>query len=154
MKKIILTIFMLFIGSVGVIALENVPTLEILGYDDTSVTLKVITDSVDEDSICYVYRSVDGILYDNSIMIDCNKIYVDDELGSEKTYYYKASIGNNDNYSEVLSVTTEKIDNNLKDVSETKKSNHVISFVMFMTLVVFFIVLLVSMLFFKKKLIK
>lgn len=153
MKKIIITILIMFVGINMICALEIVPTLEIVSIGDTSVTLRVSSDLIDKDDVCYIYRSLDGENYENHMIVDCNEMYVDENLDSETTYYYKASIGNNDVYSEVSSVTTKVLDNSsLDNENVNKKSNFVMSFVVFVLIAVIFMVLVMSMILFKKKL--
>lgn len=109
MNKFILTIFVMFIGIMFVYADSDVSLLEMISVTSNSVTLRVVTEN--KDDTCYLYRSNDNINYEKTMIIDCNKMYVDGELDSGVTYYYKARLETSDEYSEVLSITTTSSNN-------------------------------------------
>jgi len=153
MKKIILTILLMFVGIRGIYAMDVVPTIDVINIGDTHVTLRVSSDIVDKDDICYIYRSLDGETYENRMIVDCNQMYVDENLESEVMYYYKAGLGSGDVYSDVISVTTRALNDSMLDSKNgNKEFNMVMSFVFFVLIVVIFMVLVMSMILFKKKL--
>lgn len=152
MKKYILTIMlMLFIGISNVYA--NDINIDVSRVTNSSVTLKVNSGKATLQEVCYIYRSDDNINFDKKIIVNCNESYVDRELSSDTIYYYKASINGSDIFSEVVTVTTDKdeiigVD---KDKAYSTMKNGVIIGV-FSFLFISFMILVVSMVIFKKKL--
>lgn len=154
MKKIFLTILLFFIGMVGAYANDEVPLLQVVSVSDTSITLRVSSEMVDKNDICYIYKSLDGINYDNKIVVNCNQMYVDKNVESENSYYYKANVGSSDVYSEEVLVVTESLDGSKLENNIDKKNNFVQSFWLFMIITVVFLVLMMLMILYKKKLYK
>ena len=106
MRKILLMIVMMFVSINCVFASDSL-IIDVISVSNNSVTLKVKGDVASGD-ICYLYKSIDGVNYDNQIIVDCNKMYVDDNLELETAYYYKVRYGNSDKYSEPVSVILGK----------------------------------------------
>ena len=136
MKRISLFILIMFIGVGFVNALENVPELKVISNDDDSVVLRVNIDGVDKNEVCYIHRSLDNIVYNDKMMVDCNKMYTDNNIDKDMTYYYKASVGNDDVFSEVIMIDTYSDDDNL---SEYKLSDEKIPRDPFIGIVVFIV---------------
>ena len=106
MKKIVLVIMMMFVSLDFVLAKENV-RIDVLSVSTDTVTLEVKV-SKNLDDVCYLYKSIDGVNFDDQIVIDCNTMYVDKNIEPGIKYYYKASYGNDIEYSEVIEVFVEK----------------------------------------------
>lgn len=151
MKKIILAFIMMLVG-INVAFASNKINIDVISVSSDYVTLEVNVLNVNDD-VCYLYRSLDGVNYENHILIDCNRMYVDKNLESGMTYYYKAKYGNNDDYSEVITVFLE--DKNLNSLKLTRDIND-LSLVSYGFVVVFgitMIVLLICLVLYKKKIV-
>lgn len=151
MKKIGVIIFMLLIGTLNVYA-DGIK-LDISRVTNNSVTLKVNSGKATLQEVCYVYRSLDNINFDKKIIVNCNQSYVDRELDSDMTYYYRATINGSDIYSDVVTVTTDKdevIGVDKERAYSTMKNGVKIG--VFTFLFASFLILVTSMVVLKKKL--
>ena len=105
MRKIILSCIMMFLFVGFVYADEDRPDLEFVNSNHNSVTLRV---NANKDDVCYIYRSLNNVDYDDKIIVDCNKMYTDNNVVENSIYYYKASVNNSDLFSEIIMVDTEQ----------------------------------------------
>lgn len=150
MKKIIILVLVMFLGIGFVNALEEI-SVNLISVSEDSATLKVMVNDSDKNDICYLYRALDNVNYENQMIVNCNMMYVDKSLEPGMTYYYRARYGNSDLYSEEIVVNTKDIkEDSLKisrDINEITR-NGILFGCMFG---IFMIISLVYMVSFKKK---
>lgn len=149
MRKIIIFLLLMFIGVCYVNASSENINIDIISVSHQNVTLKV--NALDNNSICYLYRSDDMINFDKQILVDCNKMYVDKGLDVDTTYYYKARAGSGDVFSEMVSVTIDNIEENTLELTRDISNFANVSIIFILGFVFFMLVLIVSMINFKKR---
>ena len=150
MKKIFVFIISIILG-VGFVYADEEVKLEVISVSTNSITLEVCVNNSNKEDVCYLYRSLDGISYEEQIIIDCNSMYVDKNLDSGVTYYYKARYSNIEKDSNIVKVDIEeKKDDTLKISRDVKTvfNNGIVYFSIFGGLM---IITLIYMYLFKKK---